>query len=893
MAEHWFRRLLRLYPTSFRREFGDLMIELFNQIRSDANLDTRLGRARFTWKVLRDFIVTASRAWLAVITHRHVAQPGVSDRLGWRGSLDRSGQDVRYALRSLKKRPGFTAVIVMTLSLGIGANTAIFTLVNEIVLRPLPIGNPSTVVDIFADVPGGNSFSGFSYPDYIDYAERNDVLTELVVLTGRTARLGAAGSGETIRVQFVSVNYFDLLSIRPAMGRGFRPEEGIRGSANTVAIVSHGYWQRRAGSDPAFLGSTILLNETPFTVIGITAEGFQGTFIGFPMELWAPIASAELILPNFDLTDRASQGFELMGRLKANVSISRAQAAFDLIARELESEHPAEKRGHRVGIVPTTGIDHSMRGGVMGFLAILMTITGLVLLITCLNVGNMLLARATARQKEMAIRVAMGARRGRLVRQLLTEALLLFALGGLGGALVAERSVRLLLRVSSTQWPLGFSLDLDWRVLSFTAVIALGAALLAGIFPAREALRQDPIRALRVGGDQDTQAASRLRSAFVVAQIAGAVVLLTGAGLFVRSLWEGVRIDPGFEADRVAATTINLPETEYSEERGRLLFTRLLEDVTRLPDVTSASIAMRRPIGVSLNPLRIEVPGFEPKADRPELLVDANAIDAKYLATLDIPILRGRDFLSADDRGPPVVIVNETMAARFWRDRDPVGQQFFVDGDAVQVVGVAADSRHLIQDDAPMAHFYVPLAQNYSPRVQLLVRSDNNPLALRSQLQAAIDGLDPSLPPIHLVTPRETINASLVPQRVAASVTATLGLIGLLLAALGVYGIVVHAVGRRTKEIGIRMALGSSATAAVGLVLSAGMKLVIGGVVLGTALSLAAAPLLRSFLVGVHPADPLTIGTVIATFLTVASIACYLPARRATKIDPTTTLRWE
>ena len=534
------------------------------------------------------------------------------------------------------------------------------------------------------------------------------MLTELVVLTGRTARLGAAGSGETIRVQFVSVNYFDLLSIRPAMGRGFRPEEGIRGSANTVAIVSHGYWQRRAGSDLSFLGSTILLNETPFTVIGITAEGFQGTFIGFPMEIWAPLASAELILPNFDLSDRASQGFELIGRLKPDVSISQAQAAFGLIARELESEHPAEKRGHGVGIVPTTGIDHSMRGGVMGFLAILMTITGLVLLITCLNVGNMLLARATARQKEMAIRVAMGARRGRLVRQLLTEALLLFALGGLGGALVAERSVRTLLRLSSTQWPLGFSLDLDWRVLSFTAAIALGAALLAGLFPVREALRQDPIRALRVGGNQDTRAAGRLRSAFVVVQIAGAVVLLTGAGLFVRSLWEGVRIDPGFEADRVAATTINLPETEYGEVRGRLLFEQLLDDVMRLPAVTSASIAMRRPIGVSLNPRRIEVPGFEPPADRPELLVDANAIDTTYLATMDIPLLRGRDFLPSDDRGPPVAIVNRTMAERFWRDGHPVGQQFFVDGDALQVIGVAADSRHLIQDDAPMAHFYLP-----------------------------------------------------------------------------------------------------------------------------------------------------------------------------------------
>ena len=518
---------------------------------------------------------------------------------------------------------------------------------------------------------------------------------------------------------------------------------------------------------------------------------------------------------------------------------------------------------------------------------------GLVLLITCLNVGSMLLARATARQKEMAIRVAMGARRGRLVRQLLTEALVLFTLGGLGGAFVAERSARVLLHLTFSEWPLGFRLDLDWRVLAFTAVVALGAALLTGLFPAREALRQDPIGALRVGGNQDTRAAGRLRSAFVVAQIAGAVVLLTAAGLFVRSLWEGVRIDPGFEADHVAVTTITLPETEYGEIRGRLFFTQLLERVTRLPDVASASVAMRRPIGMSLNPLRIDVPGFDPPGDRPELWVDANAIDETYLATMDIPIVRGRDFLPSDDRGPPVAIVNKTMAARFWRDRNPIGQQFVVDGNAVQVIGVAADSRYLIQDDVPTSHFYLPFGQNYAARAYLLVRSDANPSALRSQIQLAIDRLDPSLPPIDLVTPRETIDASLLPQRVAASVTATLGVIGLLLAALGVYGVVVHSVSRRTKEIGIRMALGSSASAAVGLVLRTEMKLVIGGIVLGTATSLAAAPLLRGFLVGVHPADPLTIGAVIAAFLSVASIACFLPARRATKTDPTTTLRWE
>ncbi len=543
----------------------------------------------------------------------------------------------------------------------------------------------------------------------------------------------------------------------------------------------------------------------------------------------------------------------------------------------------------------TTGVDHSLRQGVLGFLAILMVVPGLVLLITCLNVGSMLLARATSRQQEMAIRLAVGAGRGHLVKQLLTETVVLFALGGIGGAIVAERLTHALLAlVATVPVPIGFQLAIDWRVLLFTAAAALLTALLAGLFPAREALRQDPIAALRAGGDQGERRASRLRNAFVVAQTAGAVVLMIVAGLFVRSLREGMTIDLGFEADRVAATRLVLPETKYDTERGRLFYRDLEDRVGRLPGVESAALARQRPIGVTRNPIEIQVPGYDPPPSEPAVLVETNAVGTTYFATMDIPVVSGRNFLRSDvQTGSQVAIVNTTAAERFWPGNDPTGKQFIRDGETVTVVGVAASSRYLVQDDTPIGYVYFPIEQAYSPRMTLLVRSSGDPVELRAQIQDIIATIDADLPAIDLMTLREGINFSLLPQRVAAAVTAALGIFGLALAALGIYGILSHAVARRTREIGIRLALGGRPASVVGLVVASGMRLVAAGILLGTALALGVTPLLRSFLVGVAPADPITLTTVILVFVSVASLACLLPARRAIKIDPAMTLRFE
>lgn len=809
--------------------------------------------------------------------------------------MDRFVQDFRYALRSCVKRPAFTAVVVATLALGIGANTAIFTLVNEIVLRPLPIGEPSRVVDLFAKTPGGNSFTGFSYADYREYRDRNEVLSDLAAFMGMQVRLGPDMATESVSAQFTSANYFDVIDVEPALGRAFGDHEGVLRGGHAVAVISHRFWQRRAGGEDSVLGSTLRINDTPFTVIGVAPEGFEGTFVGFPMELWLPLPAAEMVLPNFDLTDGSRRGLELIGRLGPGFSVERARAAFEVLAVQLEKEHPILNRGHRVGVVPTTGVDHSMRVGVLGFLGVLMVVAGLVLLITCLNVGSLLLARATARQKEMSIRFAMGAGAGRLTRQLLTEAVVLFLLGAALGAFVATRLTGVLLRfIASLPVPLGFDLGLDWRVLLFTAGAALVTALLAGIFPAREALRRDPIAVLRGGASDDGRRAGRLRNAFVVAQIAGAVALLIGAGLFLRSLQAGMTLDPGFEADLVAATTVTLPDDEYDRPLGLQFFATLHQRVASLPGVESVALARRRPIGVTKNPVEIEVPGYEPPPDQTAVFVDANSVSSEYLQTMRIPLIAGRDF--RPDEGAEaqrVAIVNTTMAEQFWPRDGAVGQSFTLGEETVTVVGVARDSRYMIQDDLEMAHIYLPAAQNYAPRMTILVRAADDPLALRARVQQAISALDPDLPRIDFVTLRQTINLSLLPQRVAAAVTVGLGLFGLFLAALGIYGILAHAVSRRTREIGIRIALGGRPGDVVRLVVGTGLRLAAFGIALGLGLGLAIGPLLRSFLVGVRPTDPLTLAAVAGLFLLIASVACFLPARRATRIDPTTTLRFD
>ena len=549
------------------------MLDVFDQLQHDARDLKGLARLRFTAGLLIDTLSTAPRVWSAALSESLKPSHAPSRST----TMDRFSQDLRYALRAWAKSPGFAAILVATLALGIGANTAIFTLVNEIVLRPLPIGDPPGVVDLFAQTPGGNSFTGFSYTNYLELNESNDVLSGLSVFTGMRVRLGSDMAAEPVSAQLTSANYFDVLDVEPVLGRTFRPEEGVLGAGSTVAVVSHRFWQRHNGGDPSILGSTLQLNGTSFTVIGVTPEGFDGTFIGFPMELWLPLPTAETLLPNFNLMDGQERGLELIGRLGPGISIDQAQAAFDVLALRLQQEHPVDNKGLAIGVAPTTGVDHSMRGGTLGFLGILMVVAGLVLLITCLNVGNMLLARAASRQKEMSIRSAMGAGRGTPHPACCSPRLCSLSARrrpGHGRGRPPHHGLVWLCFVPAHVAGIRARGGLAGIVIHGHGRLAHipGRRHLPG--PGSPASGPRFHAAVRDEAATDGQPA-RLRNIFVVAQVAGAVALLIGAGLFLRSLHIGASLDPGFDADKVAATTITLSESDYGPERTRIFFEQL------------------------------------------------------------------------------------------------------------------------------------------------------------------------------------------------------------------------------------------------------------------------------------------------------------------------------
>ena len=808
-------------------------------------------------------------------------------------SLRTLHDEVRFASRMLLKRPGFAAILTATVALGVGANVTIFTLVNEILLRPLPIGDPQRVVEIYADAPMRNSFSGFSYPDFVDYRDRGHVLAELAAFHGAALRLGNDARGQQVSASFVTRNYFDVLEVRPVLGRAFLPEEHVRLGANTVAIVSHGFWQRVLGGHTGVLGSSVHLNGAPVTVVGILPQGFTGTFIGFPVDVWLPLQLAEAWVPEFDLADRSREELELIGRLRPGISVSQVEAVLDDQSGVLDVEHPIEGRRRGVGVAPATGVDHSWRRGVIGFLGVLMAVAGIVLLIVCLNVGNMLMAHAAARRKEMATRLALGAKRTRLLRQLLVETLVMFVLAGVAALFVSDWATDVVTSlIHVAPFRLGFDLSIDWRVWTFALGVTFAAACVTVIVPAREMFANDPISALRTASSQDDWRGTRMNNLFVVAQVMGAVVLLAIAGLFLRSVQQGATLDPGYDAEVVLSAAIVLPDAQYHSEQRRAFFRDLNDRLVNQPDIQSVALAARPPIGVSRSTIEIQVPAVEPPPGETGWYIEASRVGEDYFATLGIPILSGRAFDRRDHLDEPrVAIVNATMARQFWGGRDPIGQQISRNGQEVTIIGVAADTRYLIQDMVPGALAYLPMPPSYPERVILLIRQAPGAAHAGPRVHDAIVALDATLPPPMIRTLRQQINASLLPQRTAATVISLLGVFGLLLASLGVYGVLAHSVERRKKEIAVRMAVGAHAASVVGLFVRAGFRLVIIGLVLGIIASLVLTRLLRALLVGVEPTDPLTFASVVVVFVSVALVACLVPARRAVGVDPASALR--
>jgi len=813
--------------------------------------------------------------------------------------------DLRFGVRMLARRPGFTIVAIITLALGIGANTAIFSVVNAVLLRPLPAVMPEQLVRVYT---GG---SHASFPNYRDLSGEDQVFASLAAHSIAQFNLGGPGQGvESGRVfgEMVTGSYFPTLGIPAASGRTFGTETDGAPSVNPVAVLSHGLWERRFGADPELIGRPIALNGHQFTVIGIMPEGFRGTFaFGLTPEVWVPVTMQPQLLPGAErFGDRGRNWLEVFGRLKPGVAQGRAQAAIGLAAKRLADAYPIENRGLEQtqlyamsGIAAFRGI--SFAPAIFAFLGLLTVIAGLVLLIACANVANLLLARAVQRRKEVAIRLALGAGRRRLIRQFLSESLLLSLAGGAAGCLLAMWVVAALASFQpAVPVPIELGLSIDVRVLGYSLAVSILSGVLFGLAPARHSAKMDIAPLLKdVGGATSGMSERfRMRNLLVVTQVAISLVLLICAGLFVRSLQQAQLVDPGFETERVLMVALDLEPLGYDKARGTVFYRQLLDEVERLPGVQSASLAEIVPLTFSRTSFGVAVEGQDaPDGRYPS--IDNNTVGPGYFETLSIPLVAGREFDRQDIEGAPrVVIVNETMARRFWPGESPLGRRlWFPEGrntanPLFEIVGVVKDSKYNTLGEPPQSFFYLSALQNYRRQAVLHVRTASAPDLLRSALRDRVLSLNPALL-VEVTSMRESLALAFLPARVAASLLGLFGVLGLGLALVGLYGVVSYAVSQRTGEIGLRMALGAQRGDIFRLVIGQGMKLTLLGIALGAAASLALTRLLSSLLVGINPADPLTYITLTVLFSLVAMAACYLPARRATKVDPMVALRCE
>lgn len=816
-------------------------------------------------------------------------------------------QDLRYGARMLAKKPGFTLLVVITLALGIGANSTIFSLVNALLLRPLPIENPEQVVALYTSDYSSGNFGTSSYPDYLDFQGRNQVLAGLVAYTVTPFSLSVDGANERAFGEVVSGNYFTVLGVKLALGRAFSPEEDRTPGAHPVAVISHKLWQGRFGGDPATLGRSVKINGHSFTIVGVAEEKYAGLMRGLVAELWVPAMMMEQALPGSDnLTERGNRSFYLMGRLKPGVTLAQAQANFANIAEQLFKAWPQEWTNIRnesrlISLLPESAarVMPGFRTPLLIFMALLMTVVGLVLLIACANVANLLLARAATRRKEIAIRLSLGAGRGRLIRQLLTESVLLAVLGGAGGMLLAVWGTDLLMAFKPpTPLPMEIDLNADWRVLGFTLGVALLTGVLFGLAPALAASRPDLVASLK-----DETGAGRgkgqLRGTFVIIQVALSLLLLIGSGLFLRSLQNASAIDPGFDADNLLVMAMDLQLQGYSETTGQNFSRSMLERVRALPGVEAASLAEYLPLGLGGSRRGVNIEGYTPQPGE-STEVDSAAVTPGYVETLRMPVVRGRPFNELDHQGTPrVVMINEAFARRYWPGQDPIGKRIQMgsrnnnNSPHLEVVGVVKDGKYGTLGEEATPFFYLNIAQRYEPGPTLIVRTRGNPLDYLAAVRNEIAALDKNLPLFDVKTMRQHLGLALLPARLAGSVLGIFGLVALLLAAAGIYGVMAYSVAQRTREIGIRLALGAQTVDVLKLVVRQGMKLVVIGVAIGLSGALALTRLMTSLLYGVSATDPLTFIGVAALLAGVALLACWIPAWRATKVDPMIALRYE
>ena len=807
-------------------------------------------------------------------------------------------RDLRLGLRMLRRNPGFSALAILCLTLGIGANAAVFSWVEGILFRPYPaVTHQEQLLALTGTALGESDNTGISWPDFLDLQRNCTLFDSFFVTTIMGTTLSNGDRAERTTGSVVSANYFDAIGVHPILGRGFEPGEDSGRNAHPVTVISYQLWQGRFKGDPQIVGKTQRLNGVLHTIVGVAPEGFYGTFVGWSMQFWVPASMEENFVPGgYKLEDRGARWIEAYVRLKPGVTRQQAQEEISAVATRLEADYPETNRGRGIKLWPLWQTPFNNAGTLLPTLEIMLAVVVFLLLIACANVGNLLLVRSFARRHEMTVRMAIGASRGRLVKQLVTEGLVLSAFGAAGGLLVAHWCRHALVLLFPARGGVSMHLpgELDWRVLALCAGVCSFATLLIGLVPAMQTRKLDLAGALKadsagvVGGD----GRAWVRSGLVLVQVSLSFVLLVVVGLLLQSLQKIRNSSPGFSTQGVLFTSIDLKSAGYDAQRAWTFQDELIERVKALPGVESATFARMTPLSYgSFSETPIAVDGYQPPLEK-QPTVKYNEVGPDYFATMGIPLVSGREFTPADDKnGALVAVVNATMAARYWRGKNPIGERVQVKGRWMRVVGVAKDSKYESVREAPKPFFYVPWRQNFSVGAGLYIRTPLKPETLAAALVREVRELDGNLALYEVISLQEQVDRSTSPQMVAVTLVGVLGGLALLLAAIGLYGVMSYAVSQSARELGLRMALGAGASDLLRLVLSRGMTLTAGGVSLGAAVALISTRLLGNLLYKVSPRDPLAFGSAFAVMTIAALAACFLPAWRAARTDPARALR--
>jgi len=807
--------------------------------------------------------------------------------------------DIRYSVRSLLKNPGLTLAAVLSLGLGIGANTTIFTWVQAVLFRPIPLAtDPSTLRIAAMENREGQSRS-WSYPNFKDFRDRTTMM-DVVAQDDQTFSIAVDQTAERAWGGLVSGNFFEVMGLRAAAGRLLTSQDDVTPGGHPVAVVSHAYWQRRFAGDGSIVGKQVTINNAPMTIVGVAPEGFIGSFMGVAASAWVPMAMQREMMGGDRMNQRGNGWFQSIVRLKPGVSQEQAQAEATSIMSQLEQEYRNFNDGRRLRIVQTWEAPFGAATVLTPILAVLSILVAMVLVIACANVANLLLSKAVGRRREVAVRLSLGASRTRLVRQLLTESLLLALVAGTVGVVMAYWTMDVIMAFVP---PVDMPFDLGLRMDSLTLLFALGVSVITGMVfglaPALQASSPQMVNALNEEGRSGSggRTSGRLRNALVVSQVAVCLVLLVGAALFLRSFIAAQSLSPGFEADRLVTVSMDMFPSGYTGERNREFQRRAVEAIGALPGIRATSFGSRIPLGMGNNSsMGITVEGYV-RRENEEVVINYSTVGARYFETMGIPIRQGREYNETDTaESPRVIVINEAMAKRYWPEGRALGGRIQMGQNTHEVIGIAADTKYSSINERPLPQLFYPLMRTEVSTLRMFVRTAGDPAPMVAEVRNVIRGLDPALPVYDARTVTEHMQTAVFAQKMAANLLGAMGVLALLLAAIGLYGVMAYAVSQRTQEMGIRLALGASPSALLAMIVGQGMKLTTVGLVSGLALALGAfgsIGAVRTLLPGISPLDPITFTAVPVVLGLIALLASWIPARRAGRVDPLVALRYE